>query len=158
MTVIAGAWAFVAASDVQQGGDLLRSPLASAATLIGAGVGPPAFLLFLLEPAMVLTIELVHRFGASSRAARSLLGAASWAAWCLFVAITLAATSHVVLVPGVLADSILPLAVAGAGYALLAFDGHDVRPGRALTLLALGVTASVILGSVWIAGRWGGPA
>ena len=39
---------------------------------------------------------------------------------------------------------------------MLAFDGHEARAGKALTLLALAVTASVILGSTWMAGRWSG--
>jgi len=49
-------------------------------------------------------------------------------------------------------------AASGAGFSLLAFDEHEARAGKALTLLALAVTAFVILGSSWMAGRWGGPA
>ena len=114
-------------------------------------------LAILLIPAMVLTIELVHRSRAASRATRSVLGAAAWAGWCLFVATTLAVASRVVLVPETLAGDLLLFAAVGAGFSLLAFDGCGTRPGRALILLALVVTASVGLGSLWMAGRWGGP-
>jgi hypothetical protein len=112
----------------------------------------------LLMPAMVLTIELVHRFEASTIAARLVIGAASWVAWGLFGAIALVVASRVVLVPETLAGDLALLAAAGAGYSLLAFDAYETRPGRALTVLALAVTGLVVLGSIWMAGRWGGPA
>jgi hypothetical protein len=107
---------------------------------------------------MVLTIELVHRVRAGSRVGRSLIGAAAWAAWCLFIAISLAGLSRIILVPEVLAGDLALFAAAGAGFAFLAFDGHETRPGAALTVLALAVAVLAILGSVWMAGRWGGAA
>jgi hypothetical protein len=61
-------------------------------------------------------------------------------------------------VPESLAAALFVFAASGAGFSLLAFDGYEARPGKALTLLALAVTASVILGSTWMAGRWGGTA
>jgi hypothetical protein len=155
--VILGVWVFYAVEDVQQGGGLVRATGAATTTLLGAGLALLAFATLLLMPAMVITVELVHRFEAASRAARSVLGAASWAGWCLFVAITLAVASRIVLVPETLAGDLVLFAASGAGFSLLAFDGHDVRPGKALTLVALVVTAFVVLGSIWMSGRWGGP-
>lgn len=154
--VTLGLWVFIAAEDVRTGGDLVRAPVVAVGTLVGFGLGGLAFVTLLLIPAMVLTVELVHRFAAASRAARSVLGAASWAGWCLFVAITLAVASRVILVPETLAGDLVLFAASGVGFSLLAFDGFEAWPGKALTLLALAVTASVILGSIWMAGRWAG--
>ncbi len=156
--VTLGVWVFLAVEDVRTGGDLVRAPVVAATALLRFGLGGLAFITLLLVPAMVLTIELVHRFEATSRAARSVLGAATWAGWCLFVAITLAVASRVVLVPESLAGTLFVFAASGAGFSMLAFDGHEARAGKTLTLLALAVTAFVILGSSWMAGRWGGPA
>jgi heme/copper-type cytochrome/quinol oxidase subunit 4 len=158
VVVTLGVWVFLAVEDVRTGGDLVRAPVVAATALLRFGLGGLAFITLLLIPAMVLTIGLVHRFEATSRAARSVLGAASWAGWCLFVAITLAVASRVVLVPETLAGNLFVFAASGAGFSLLAFDGHESRPGKALTLLALAVTACVILGSIWMAGRWSGTA
>ena len=158
MIVTLGVWVFLAVEDVKTGGDLVRAPVVAAAALVGFGLGGLAFISLLLIPALVFTIELVHRFEATSRAARSVLGAATWAGWCLFVAITLAVASRVVLVPESLATALFVFAASGAGFSLLAFDGYEARPGKALTLLALAVTAFVILGSTWMAGQWGGVA
>jgi hypothetical protein len=154
LVVTLGVCVYLAVEDVKQGGDLVRAPVTAAAALVGSGLGPLTFLAFLLIPAMVLTTELVHRFEATTRAARSVLGAASWAGWCLFVAITLAVASRVVLVPETLAGDLVLFAASGAAFSLLAFDGYQARAGRALTLLALAVPACVILGSIWMAGRW----
>jgi len=156
--VTLGVWLFLAVEDVRTGGDLVRAPVVAATALLGFGLGGLAFIALLLVPALVLTIELVHRFEATSRAARSILGAAAWAAWCLCIAITLAIASRVVLVPESLAGALFVFAASGAGFSMLAFDGHEARAGKALTLLALAVTASVILGSTWMAGRWNGTA
>lgn len=158
VVVTLGAWVFYALEDVKQGGDLVRAAVGAATSLLGTGLGPLAFLTFLLIPAMVLSVELVHRFEAASRAARSALGAAAWAGWCLFIAITLAVASRVVIVVETLAGDLVLVAAAGAGFSLLAFDGHEARAGRAFILLALAVTAFVILGSIWMAGRWGSAA
>ena len=156
--VVLGVWVFIAVEDVKTGGDLLPAPAVAAAALVGFGLGGLVFVSLLVLPAFVLTVELVHRLEARSPAARSVLGAATWAGWCLFVAIALAIASRVVLVPESLAAVLLVFAASGAGFSLLAFDGHEARPGKALTLLALAVTAVVILGSSWMAGRWGGAA
>ncbi len=156
--VTLGVWLFLAVEDVRTGSDLVRAPVVAATALLGFGLGGLAFITLLLIPALVLAIELVHRFEATSRAARSVLGAAAWAAWCLFVAITLAVASRVVLVPESLGAALLVFAASGAGFSLLAFDGFEARPGKVLALLAPAVTAFVILGSIWMAGRWGGPA
>jgi hypothetical protein len=154
--VTLGIWFYLAVEDVKQGGDLVRAPVVAAAALLGFGLGGLAFIALLLIPAMVLTIVLVRRFEAASRAARSVLGAASWAGWCLFVAITLAVASRLVAAPETLGGDLFLFAASGAGFSLLALDGFEARPGKALTLLALAVTGSVILGSIWMAGRWGG--
>ena len=154
--VTLGLWVFIAAEDVRSGGDLVRAPVSAVGTLVRFGPGGLAFVTFLLVPALVLTVELVHRFAAASRAARSVLGAASWAGWCLFVAITLAVASHAIILPETLAGDLVLFAASGAVFSLLAFDGFEARPGRALTFLALAVIASVILGSIWMAGRWAG--
>lgn len=154
--VTIGIWLFLAVEDVKTGGELVRAPVVAAAALVGFGLGGLAFISLLMIPALVLTIELVHRFAATSRAARSVAGATTWAGWCLFIAITLAVASRVVLVPESLAAALFVFAASGAGFSLLAFDGLEARPGRGITLLALAVTAVVILGSAWMEGRWGG--
>jgi hypothetical protein len=151
--VVLGVAVFYMIEDVKQAGDLVPGTGVAATALLELS----ALAAILLIPAMALTIELVHRVQASSRAARSVLGAASWAGWCLFVAITLVVASRVALVPETLVGDLLLFAASGAGFSLLAFDGHALRPGKALTLLALVVTAFVVLGSIAMAGRWGGP-
>jgi hypothetical protein len=110
-----------------------------------------------LIPAMALTIELVHRVNITSRLGRSIVGAASWAAWGGFVAIVLGATSGLVLVPEVLVPDLGLLAASGAAFSLLAFGREHVRPSRAMRMMAIAVSAFVVLGSIWMAGRWGGP-
>jgi hypothetical protein len=155
--VILGVWVFYAVEDVRQGGDLAHATGVAAASVLGFGVAVLALATVLLIPAMVLTVELVHRFRATSRAVRSVIGAVSWAGWCLFVASTLTVASRVVLVPETLAGDLFLFAASGAGFSLLAFDGYAMRPGKALTLLALVVTAFFVLGSIWMAGRWGSP-
>jgi membrane-anchored protein YejM (alkaline phosphatase superfamily) len=75
----------------------------------------------------------------------------------VFVAIVLGLASRLVLVTDVLVPDLVLLAVLGAVFSLLAFDDEGVRPGRALTLLAIAVAVFVVLGSTWMAGRWGGP-
>ncbi len=154
--VTLGVWVFLAVEEVRTGGDPVGAPVVAASALLGFGVGGLAFIALLLIPALVLTIELVHRFEATSRAAQSALGAAAWAAWGLFIAITLAVASRLVLVPESLGATLLAFAASGAGFSRLAFNGREARPGKALTLLALAVTAFVILGSTWMAGRWNG--
>ena len=158
MIVTLGVWAFHAVQLWQQGDEAVPALAESAAALVGLGPVFLASLTVLLVPAMVLTIELVHRFEATSRTARAVLGAASWAAWCLFGAITLAVASRLVLVPEVLAGALGVFAASGTGFSLLGFDGCQSRAGRALTLSALAVTAVVVLGSIWMAGRWSGTA
>jgi hypothetical protein len=61
-------------------------------------------------------------------------------------------------VPDFLMGALAVFAGAGAVYSLLAFDGHYTRSGKALTLLAVAATAFVVIGSVLMGGRWGGPA
>lgn len=78
--------------------------------------------------------------------------------WCVFMAIMLTVASRMVLVPGALAGDLFLFAGSGAGFSLLAFDGFETRPGKAQMFLALAVTVLVILGSIWMAGRWGGAA
>lgn len=156
VTVTLGVGVFLTVEDVRTGGDPVRAPVVAATALLGFGLGGLAFITLLLIPAMVVTIELVHRFEATSRAARSVIGAATWAGWCLVVAVTLAVASRVVLVPESLAGTLFVFAASGTGSSLLAFDGSEARPGKALTLLALAVTTLVILGSIWMAGRWSG--
>lgn len=148
---------FYAVEDLTQGGDRVRAMGVAGTALLGSGLALLVLATFLLIPAMALTVELVHRFEVASRAGRSVLGAGSWAGWCLFVAITVAVASRVVLVPETLAGDLFLFAASGAGFSLLGFGGHEVRPGKALTVLALAVTACVVLGSIWMAGRWGGP-
>jgi hypothetical protein len=63
----------------------------------------------------------------------------------------------VVLVPEAVAVDLLLLAVAGAGFSVLAFGGSVVRTGWAFAILALAVVVFVVVGSIWMAGRWGGP-
>ena len=154
--IAVGTWLFIAVENVRTGGDPVGAPVAAAATLLGFGLGGLAFIALLLLPAFVVTLELVHRLEAPSRAARSALGAAAWAGWCLFVAVTLVVASRVVLVPDSLGGALFVFGMSGAGFSLLAFDGRESRPGKSLTLLAMAVTWFVILGSIWMAGRWSG--
>lgn len=156
--VALGTWVYLAVEDVKVGGDPVRALVEAATALVAFGLGGLGFLAILLIPALVLTIELVHRFEATSRAARSAIGAASWAGWCLFVAVTLVVVSRLVPMRETLAGYLVLFAAAGAGFSLLAFDGHGTRAGNALVLSALAVTALVILGSMWMAGRWGSAA
>jgi hypothetical protein len=157
VVVTLGVWVFNAIEELKQGGDLVRAAVA-ATSVLRDSLDLLPMLAVLLLPAMVLTIELVHRFEAESIAARSILGAAAWVGWGLFVAMRLVATSGVVLVPEFLMGALAVFAGAGAVYSLLAFDGHQTRPGRALTLLAVAATAFVVIGSMLMAGHWGGPA
>jgi hypothetical protein len=155
--VFVGVWVSYALENLGQGGDLGHALIAAVTALLGPGLALLGLLAFLLIPAMVLTVELVHRARAASRAVRSVLGAAVWAGWCLFIAITLTVLSQVILVPEILAGDVALFAASGAGFGLLGFDGFEARPGRALIALTLAVTAFAILGSIWMAGRWGGP-
>lgn len=123
-----------------------------------AGLGPLTLLAIGLVPAVALTIELAHRFEATSIVSRSLIAKASWVGWGVFVSITLAIASHLVLVPESVVRALPLLAVSGAAWSLIAADDNVRRPGRAITLSALAVTALVILVSLGMAGHWGGPA
>ena len=154
-TVIIGVVAFLAMQRLQQGTDVVSEVVGAGTALLGLGLVWLAGAGLLMLPAFVLTIELVHRFAASSKARRSALGAASWVGWGLFGAVTLAIVSGITLVPEWLIGDLLLLGTAGAGFAFLAFDGHDARAGRVLNALALVVTALVVIGSLWMAGRWG---
>ena len=156
--VLLETWAFYIREDIGQGGDLVRSPGAAIAALLAFGLGPAALLAIVQVPAMVVTIELVHRFRADSLARRSIVGAASWAAWGLFVAVTLAIASQLVVVPETVVVDVALLAASGAAYGLVAFDGPELRPGKVLAASALAVTVLVIFASAWMAGRWGGTA
>jgi hypothetical protein len=125
-----------------------RSVGAAAAWVVGLGLG--------LLPALVLTVELVRRTGTEvSPPARTLIGAGTWAGWCLFVAFVAATLGRLVILPGPMLRITAVVAVAGAGFALVAFDGHRVRLGRGALALALVVLVGVVLGSLVMAGRWG---
>jgi hypothetical protein len=155
--VALGVWVFQLVQEAAQGRDLVGAVVAATTAFRNSLVALPFFSLLLL-PAMVLTIELVHRLQASTIAARAAVGAASWITWGLFVAISVVVASRVVLVPETLARYLIFLAAAGAAYTVLAFDGYQARAGKALMLLALATAAVVVLGSMWMAGRWGGTA
>jgi hypothetical protein len=158
LAVVASAvWLGYAVVDLQQGGDLIGAPVVAAGSLIGYGLVLVAILSLVLIPAFALTILLVHYFEAGSRTARAISGAGAWVGWCLFVTIVLAVASGVELEPGALGTDLVVFAVAGAAFSLLAFDGCDRRVGPLLTVGALAVAVLVILGSLWMAGRWGGP-
>jgi hypothetical protein len=158
LTVAVGAWAFRAVQLWQQGDAPVRAVIESVATLVGLGPIYLAAFAVLLVPALVLTIEVVHRFEVDSRAGRAVVGALSFGSWCLFGATALAVFSRVVLVPEWLVGAIVVFAVSGGAFSLFAFDQREIRPGIALKLLAMLVVAFVILGGVWMAGRWGGTA
>jgi hypothetical protein len=156
--VVLGVWGFYAAEHAARDGDVLRAATAAAAEFLGAGAMLLAFAVILLTPALTLTIEAVHRFGAAARGTRAVLGATSWAGWGLLVAITLAVASRLVLVPEILLGDLGLLGAMGAGFALLGLDGPDRRAGRTLTLLAVAVAAIVVVASSWMAGHWGAAA
>jgi hypothetical protein len=157
MIVALGVWVFQLVQEAAQGRDLVGAVVAATTAFRNRLVALPFFSLLLL-PAMVLTIELVHRLQASTIASRAAVGAASWITWGLFVAISVVVASRVVLVPETLARYLILLGASGAAYTVLAFDGYQARAGKALTLFALGTAAVVVLGSMWMAGRWGGTA
>jgi hypothetical protein len=127
LSVAVGAWAFRAVQLWQQGDAPVRAIAESAATLVGLGPIYLGALAVLLVPALVVTIEVVHRFEVDSRARRAVVGAFSFGGWCLFGAIALAVFSRVVLVPEWLVGAIAVFVVAGGAFSLLAFDGLDVR-------------------------------
>ncbi|MEO8469355.1 MAG: hypothetical protein ABI573_06770 [Chloroflexota bacterium] len=158
MTVIICVVAFLAIQRFQQGGVIVSEPVGSATFLLRWGFAWLTGAGLLMLPAFVLTIELAHRFAASSKVNRSVLGAASWAGWGLFGALTLAIVSGITLIPDWLIGDLLLFGAAGAGFAFLAFDGHEARAGRVLSLLALVVTVFAVVGSLWMAGRWGAAA
>jgi hypothetical protein len=154
-TVMIGVWVFYAGDELGRGGGTVRALLLANGALL-----PFALVMFLLAgvlmlPAFVLNIELVHRFEATTRLVRSAIGAASWAGWFLVIALTLAALSRLTLLPYLVAGDLALFLVMGAGFSLLAFDGYDARAGRALTVLALAVMGVVVLGSIFMSGRWG---
>lgn len=156
--VFAGAWVRYGIDDFTQQGDLIRAPFVAAATVLGAGPGPLATLVALFIPATVLTVELVGRLDFRSRTARSFIGAASWAGWGVFLAVSLSALSRVVLLPDLLAAHLALFAAGGAGFTLLDPDGARRRAGRVLIVLAVAVAMLVVLGSIVMAGRWGSVA
>lgn len=158
LTVTIGVAAFTAFQRLQQGYDVLSEVGRAGTALLGLGLVWLVGAGILMLPAFVSTIELVHRFAASSKASRSVLGAASWAGWGLFGAITLSIVSGIVLVPEWLFEDLLLFGAVGAGFAFLAFDGHEARAGRVLSVLALVVALVVVVGSLWMAGRWGAAA
>jgi hypothetical protein len=157
VTVTFGFWAFSAVRDVTEGRDLISAVLAATEAFRNSLVLLPFYSLLLL-PAMVLAMELIHRFATDTIAVRSIIGAASWVGWGVFGAIALVVASRVVLVAETLVGYLFVLAMWGAVFSLLAFDGYDTRPGKVLTALAVVGAILVILGSLWMAGRWGGPA
>ena len=114
-----------------------------------------ALMVPLLIPALALSIELVYHVQPDSRTARALLGVAAWGGYGGFLALVLSGISRVVLIPETVGIDLGLFAGSGAIFALLGFDGHSVRPRRALQLLALAVVVFVVLGSAWMAGRWG---
>ena len=154
-TVIIVVASFMAFQRLQQGHDVVSEVVGAGTALLGLGLVWLAGAGLLMLPAFVSTIELIHRFTASSKARRSALGAASWAGWGLFGAIALAIVSGITLVPEWLIGDLLLLGAAGAGFAFLAFDGHEARAGRVLSVLALVAIVFVVIGSLWMAGRWG---
>jgi hypothetical protein len=155
VTVMLGVWVFYAAEELRRGGDLVRALLLADGAKLPFALANLAFASLLMLPALVLTIELVHRFEANARLVRAVIGAGSWGLWFLFIAFTLAVLSRVVLLPEPLASDLALLLVLGAGFSLVAFEGCEARAGRALAVLALGVTGFVVLGSIVMSGRWG---
>ena len=155
--VTVGLWVFQAVQEATQGRDLVGAVVAATTAFRNSLVLLPFFCLLLL-PAMVIAIALVHRFEADTITARAALGAVAWAAWGLLAAITLVVASRLTVVPEVLAGDLVFLAASGAVYSLFAFDGYETRPGKAMVVLALAAAVLFILGSTWMAGRWGGPA
>lgn len=158
LVVIIGVAAFLAIERLQQGGEIVSEVVGAGTAQLGLGFVWLVGAGLLMLPAFVSTIELIHRFAASSKANRSVLGAASWAGWGLFGAITVSIVSGIGLVPEWLFEDLLLFGAAGAGFALLAFNDHEAQAGRVLSVLALVVTAFVVVGSLWMAGRWGAAA
>jgi hypothetical protein len=153
-----GAWALYVLADVQQNGDLGRAVLVAANTVLGLGPFGLLALSVFLVPASVATGVLAARFGHGSRMTRVALGAVAWSAWTLFVAANLALGSGIVINVADAAGSLLVSAATGALYAVLALDDAPGAPRRPALLTAVAVTAFVVLGSLMMAGHWGGAA
>lgn len=157
VTVAVANWLFVGVGEVTNG-QSGRVPGLAAALANALGPGLAALVVVfavLLVPAMVLTIELVRRSAVTVRLGRAALGAALWAGWGLFVALSLSVLSRVVLLSEILIPDLLVLAAAGAVFPVLALRAEVQPVGRALTLTALVVAATVLVGSVVLSGLWG---
>lgn len=157
-TIGIGIWTLFAVHDVQQGGEVVPAFGRATAALLGPGALWLALGGVLMVPAVALSIELVHRLGATSRTARSVVGGSAWAAWGLFAAIILGVASRLPLVPEWLAADLVLFAGLGAAFSAVGLNRDPVRVGRVLAVSALAVTLLVIVGSFWMAGRWGAAA
>lgn len=156
--VTLGTWVLVVLENVRQGGNPFGAALDGASGLLGSGLLLPVLAAIVGIPAMVLSIGLLHWFRQTTARARAVAGAVAWSGWGLFVAITLANMSGLVLVPAPVAGDLVVVGISGAAFSLLAFDGHETpRAGIGLILLALLDAACIVLASAWMAGRWGGP-
>lgn len=157
-TLALGVWVWSTIDHLRQGDDPIRAAVKAAGVFVGLGIAWLTAIAILLAPAMVATIELVHRFGSETRTSRAAIGAAIWAGWCLFVAIVLALTSRVVVDPGALVGALAVFGASGAAYSFLAFDRRPPRPGIVLVSLAVAVIMLVVVGGFLMAGRWGSTA
>lgn len=138
--LLVGSFAFIPASG--RGGDVLAFLV-----MVALAFAPP----------LIVNAELVRRYAMASWPRRTFVGAASWASWCLFVALVAVFISRVAFVPRELLGPVTVSAAVGAAFSVIAFRGREPKPGIALTLLAVLVVGLVVVGAVWMAGRWGGP-
>ncbi len=126
-------------------------------SLVPVGLVSLAVIVVLFFPAMVISVELVRRAGAT-RLARSLGCALTWGGWLAFIAVDGAVLSHLFMRLDWIFMLTVVVAAGGAGYAAIAFRGSEARAGWGAITLAVACLALILIGSAWMAGRWGGAA
>lgn len=154
LLMVAASYGWLALAEGREPDDVPASVVDS---LVQFGPVSLAVMVVLLFPAMVLSVELVRRAGAT-RLARSLICALTWGGWLVFLAVDGAVLSHLFMRPDWIFMLTVFVAAGGAGYAAIAFRGTEARAGRGAIILAVACVALILVGSAWMAGRWGGAA
>jgi hypothetical protein len=136
--------------------------LTGAVVIAGAGGGllpgslsVSVVLAIALLPAATLARHLVSRAVNRSPIRHALLGAVSWTAWYLLVAVAVVVAGTLALWPEGFVLLLALIAIAGAIFGALAPAGRS--PSSATTGAALLVAAGLIAACFVTAGRWGGP-
>ncbi len=147
-------YGWLALAEGQEPGDV---PAAVVDSLARFGPVSLAVVVLLFFPAMVISVELVHRAGAT-RLARSLVCALTWSGWLAFIAVDGAVLSHLFMRLDWIFMLTVFVAAVGAGYAAIAFRGTGARAGWGALILSVVCVALILIGGAWMAGRWVGAA